>query len=823
MHNSSSSEEEFLPKKRKHVRFWEELTEEDNDQKFENSSTRNGNRFIDLPRPVNFVKSSTKEETEEEPTNGNLQQSTTTHVEKSTEQEETQVSDESEADEEEVLWTEPGFVKRQQLSLSKTLPKDFGVVRKVKNEYLFASHNRNRNQSVIESSNSSHESQNQLGSWEKYTKGFGSKMLQKMGFTGRLGAYEQGLSKPLEPQVRPKNLGLAADGFQEKAKVNNNITRKTRNNVSNVVNSETESQFIPEKKRWKKRVVVEKQQVLDINRELSQTVNDIIIDMRGPEKRSLNHISEGISTEEQIHDTKPDKFLPELQYNIRILKDLTKTDWEQSTEQLKLEQRRSISLQSELKVLEGRHSDLKEKRSILESFLELLKEMNSSVSLHDLISMSRQAMERYAECFESIGILDALTACAQRHLNDYFGKEHYWKPTIPDRQWIQDVSDLGNILGGRDESKIYSQLLWNTIILRIKRHLVSANFNAQQPHDLVSFIERCYKVFPEALVETLASDIVYPRLLQEVEGDWELSESLMPHHWIFPWLPLLGRRRVAHLFDYIWRRIGKCIINKWHPSESFAREIVEPWLQIAKKTSLSKLFHQYVIPRLESTLKDELIIDIPDKESLETSSEAFSVFYWIMGWYGILENEALAGILLKGFFPVWLQTLLRWLRLQDVDWEQVTIWYDLWKQKFPVEIQRMNNIRRAFDIALDVMNRSMMGEDTENMDIHRLLSTAQVSKKKESRLSSTSSSIRQVTDMHISSFKDLVGYFAERNGVTLVPCKNNNRLEEPMYLFGDIPIRLDHQQQIVYYQSSNKREWKPIALEDLLQMTIQSG
>ncbi|EME28167.1 uncharacterized protein Gasu_43330 [Galdieria sulphuraria] len=807
MHNSNSSdstseEEEFVPKKRKHVSFWEEYTEEVVDNKFGNSSTRNEDRFVDLPRPVNFVKSSTEEKIDDKAVSDEIPQSTSA-VEKNNEQTVTEVSvsEDSEAgeEEEETFWTEPGFLKRQQRNSFSSLPKNFGVVRKVKSEYLFASNNRNRNLSAHESSDTSQGTHNQLGSWEKYTKGFGSKMLQKMGFTGRLGAYEQGLSKPLEPKVRPKNLGLAADGFQEKTSSvsNNSLSSAVKTKQSKVVSNEkTEKLLMSDKKRWKKRVCVENR-VLETNRESTHTLDDVIIDMRGSEKRSLNHITEALPAVEQLHETNSETFLPELHYNIRILKDLTKSDLEQSSEQLKVEQRRLISLRSDLNTLEGRYEDLKEKRTILESFLGLIKEMDSSISLHDLISIVRQALEQYREeCFKTSDILDALTACAQRHLNEYLGKEHYWRPTIPDRQWIQDVSDLGNMLGGRDESKMYSQLLWNTVVLRIKRHVASTNFNAQQPHDLVSFIEKCCRVFPEALIENVAADIVYPRLRQEVEGDWELSENIMPHHWIFPWLPLIGKRRVSHLFDYMWRRIGKCIRN-WHPSKSFAREVVEPWLQIAKKNSLSKLFHHYVIPRLEATLKDELTIDIPDKESLESTSEAFSVFYWIISWYGILENEALAGILLKSFFPVWLETLVRWLSLQDVDWERVTIWYDLWKQKFPVEIQRMNNVRRAFDIALDIMNRAMTGEDTENMDIHRLLLATQVFKEEESLVSSTSRR-RKVYDMPISSFKDLVGFFAERNGITLLPCNNSNRLEEPMYLFGDIPIRLDHQQQVAH-------------------------
>jgi hypothetical protein len=49
---------------------------------------------------------------------------------------------------------------------------------------------------------------NDLASWEKHTKGIGSKLLQKFGFSGRLGAKETGIEKPIEVNLRQVNVGL---------------------------------------------------------------------------------------------------------------------------------------------------------------------------------------------------------------------------------------------------------------------------------------------------------------------------------------------------------------------------------------------------------------------------------------------------------------------------------------------------------------------------------------------------------------------------------------------------------------------------------------
>ena len=55
-----------------------------------------------------------------------------------------------------------------------------------------------------------------LEKWEKHTKGVGRKLLDKFGFTGRLGAHEDGISKAIEVTIRPDGMGLGFCNFKEK-------------------------------------------------------------------------------------------------------------------------------------------------------------------------------------------------------------------------------------------------------------------------------------------------------------------------------------------------------------------------------------------------------------------------------------------------------------------------------------------------------------------------------------------------------------------------------------------------------------------------------
>ena len=48
-----------------------------------------------------------------------------------------------------------------------------------------------------------------VGSFEKHTRGIGSKLISKMGYEGKgLGKHAQGIVEPIMVEVRPKYLGL---------------------------------------------------------------------------------------------------------------------------------------------------------------------------------------------------------------------------------------------------------------------------------------------------------------------------------------------------------------------------------------------------------------------------------------------------------------------------------------------------------------------------------------------------------------------------------------------------------------------------------------
>jgi tuftelin-interacting protein 11 len=218
-----------------------------------------------------------------------------------------------------------------------------------------------------------------FGEFNKHSKGFGKKMLEKMGWSvGKgLGAEGTGIVNPIETKLRPARMGLSFKGFDERtdqAKAEDKFRQG-----SDSEQEEEEEQKPKRRNAWKedgskkqqskKRKTIYKTAAQIIEETQHIPVSDSkVIDMTGPSIREID-ISEIRRTDSPTLMETSSRF-PELRHNLQLLMDLAKGDLENLARETKSSTLKMSTMQAELahdqKSLDDQGEELKKVEKLQE-------------------------------------------------------------------------------------------------------------------------------------------------------------------------------------------------------------------------------------------------------------------------------------------------------------------------------------------------------------------------------------------------------------------------------------------------------------------------
>ena len=240
-------------------------------------------------------------------------------------------------------------------------------------------------------------------------------------------------------------------------------------------------------------------------------------------------------------------------------------------------------------------------------------------------------------------------------------------------------------------------------------------------------------------------------------------------------------------------------------------------------------------------------------------------------------------LLLGEFFPKWLRVLYIWLTnpVNSPDYEEISVWYSGWKGLFPEEILSDESIMHCFNIALDMMQTSLLDDDEnggdeadgsnnhmkkydiickqmEDNSYFQLIEDRKTLLRAKRRLESIEEDemkgyhniIRQATAIGVGSriesttygkitFKEIVEKFAIHHNIEFAPKLGKFYEQKQLWLFGNILCYFD--QNVIFASnninnSNNKKEdskglnedqqqlynWLPVTLEELLSIHNKS-
>lgn len=613
-----------------------------------------------------------------------------------------------------------------------------------------------------------------LGSWERHTKGIGSKLLQKMGWKGKgLGKNENGIIQPLQAVARAGDSGLDENDFMG---IDRSVYRPNE-----VVPEPQKEEIVEKTDYWKKdapapvitprapKIVYKTLQ--EIQQDAAASANKpTIIDMRPPNQTPQMDVSQPFISQ----------FAPELRHNVTHLVDLRVSSIhsiikkrhhaEQQTKQFKSEeatikhalehQKTDISF---LTTLKSRLAQLKEGsldeafdyfnffKDLKEDFpLDYNKYRLDSLIFHYVFPKLDRQFLSWQPLYQPEKGLDEVKRW--KSLLDVSDATDFDAPHSMD--WNSPVYDDGYGLSDRlrreqgkavkvsgQQLDTYKRMVYEVILPKLRMAL--NGWDVQDPDAAMNLLALWKPCLNHIAYEWLLYNVILHRLKEAIK-DWQADNGMERQEsgrkvnlpldtWVTPWIALMGASKVPDLLDEIRRKLQHLIVTAQSSENGDQRKrqlmpaqegvaLIRPWKAILDASNWALLVARGVMKRIEGSLK-QIEID-PSGQDLGDWHEAIT-------WTGLnnqgtgsqsnghLDEEALIsadafGMALyeSGFWHKWFSILGQWLHQSgEVDLEQVQQWYVGWKQIIPKKIGSSTFIQSQFKHALQLM----LGASTDKL------------------------------------------------------------------------------------------------------------
>ena len=504
-----------------------------------------------------------------------------------------------------------------------------------------------------------------FGGFEKHTKGIGTKLLQKMGYKGGgLGKNAQGILSPIEPKLRPKNMGM---GFNETEEENKKKKKGLLGSDCEGVERVKEKQRLwwwssTTTRRTKKKKKEEVEEEDEEEEKGSSVVVQMVYDMRGPEVRLLTNL-------ENLKNEVP---MPELQYNVRLVVDSVEFEMERSDRDLRSEEATLERLKEEKErlvvVAERQRKQLYSMGEILSVLDQLEEEEDSKL---DSLAVAEQFIElrsRFPEDFK----LYNLSCIACSYALPLFIREFQgWDPLQNPFHGLEAVTLWKSLLESDQEftASPYSQLISHVVLPAVRVSVINT-WQARDPEPMLQFLDFWENLLPPSVLNYIFDNIVMPKLSSAV-GCWEpLRETVPIHIWVHPWLQYLGHK-LEGIFEIIRVKLNQVLVA-WHPSDASAYTLLAPWKTVFDSASWERLMVRSIVPKLQLILQEF---------EINPTNQKLDEFYWVMKWASEIPIHLMVDMMERFFFAKWLQVLYHWLQASP-NFEEITRWYLGWEDFF---------------------------------------------------------------------------------------------------------------------------------------------
>lgn len=630
---------------------------------------------------------------------------------------------------------------------------------------------------------------NQLGGWEKHTKGFGMKMLQKMGFKGRLGKDEDGISAPVAVKVRPDKLGLGFGAFQEAGALKQNKLIENELHGTHVEQEEEIHEALIEpndEKRWRK----SDKNAAKRPKRVYKTVQDVV---QKPEMKIIDMTKPKVATKV--------KFGQELMYNVKMLVEVSEMKVFDLKRKIQSKQEHRTSLSHEIDDVTRKRQRQAEELNQLQAIrgeIAILKA--ESTSCGQVIQALYRLKQQYPKQFQYELIPALVKPALERTIV-------HWDPLSGQHaDLFQQLTTLKEILTSENPIetqgyKLFVSIMEDVVIDHIRSPILS-QWDVQRPHSCVELIKFLEFLLPPDNMKTLLGQLIVPRLRIEVE---RCTRPETIHEWILPWQSLISCE-LKTMYPAIRQSIGQFLQN-WNARDTTrAQEVVRPWLALWEAKAVSTFLDRWIIPKLVQGIRCDF--------NMTPGDENPDPLNWIAPWESILPPRVVIAIYVGEVFPKWINAL-QGLLTDSPDFTLLSEWYCRWKSRVPRVLIQDKLIRERLNLVLYLMNLAALDQPIPKYSIYP---------------KSYKEAIRLHVQLPVAKgpapeqnfdvrFQDVIEQAALEHNVLFLPDPRKAKQRgKTVYRFGKIYLVID--QGVIYAQHDASKEYLPISLEKLLQLAV---
>ncbi|GAB5356365.1 hypothetical protein AAMO2058_000284300 [Amorphochlora amoebiformis] len=686
--------------------------------------------------------------------------------------------------------------------------------------------------------------------FQKLSGGLGMKMLQKMGYKGgALGRYGNGIVNPVKTKLRPQQMGLGYGGYKERA----NMTQAEIDGGDDDHDVDNRSQKVQKRPaagtNWKRSSKKPKRVYKTINEikeeEKAKAAPELVIDMRGPHVRvtSLDKVggldAPATSAGDGWTPTGSANTLPELKWNMDALVEHTESEVRKTLAAVDNTKKRAKALHNQRDEMAKRVDVGKRRAENLAMVVGVVVKAREQAGKTEGGRLAEanvllDAFEFITEKYRQECTIYGVDRVAMALLGDRLQKAVAgWRPLLPggNGTTLELVPVLRRCRRLFVSEGLYKQLVETTVLSPISLALSSCEMRKfAGPISLIETIKMA--LLPEIHTYIL-TNVVVPRLRNELNM-WNPTRDQVPvHTWIHPWLDLLPQAALEAIFAIIRSKLQAALFV-WRPMDSSALVLVEPWKDVWKRRHMWEFLSRSILPKLRTLCQNTVVVN--------PSAENPKPFVAVVKWHTVVPHHALVSILFHHFFPKWLGALARWLRAPGGPnkFEQVARWYKGWRELIPPTLLTHPIVETQVRKGLDLMNAAVNDQPLEPIltSLGKAFPAQQAALRREANAAgegvkssapgAAEAAARAARARRVAasaaagglSLREALERFAARNSIEFVPNPKKGLREGcPVYTFGRRSVYIKGKSVFAHVpKAGGGGEWMPVALDELLSM-----